>query len=192
MSKDIPSDQPRAGLTLLSGEQFTDWVSLNDSIMGGSSQADCTVNSDGLTLRGNLVEEGGGFVSCRSPLLSPPLNLSSYKAFQIDVEGEGRTLKFAVACRDRFFGLTEIMSGGLRWVSSVTTQVNGITKIEIPFTSLESTVRAKPVNLPFNFNSSSITQLQLLHSKFGDKGGPNPGFRPGPIRILLRSIRAIY
>ena len=72
MSKDFPSNQPRSGLTLLTGEQLTDWAPLNDSIMGGASQAYCTVNSDGLVLRGNLVEEGGGFVSCRSPLFTPP------------------------------------------------------------------------------------------------------------------------
>jgi hypothetical protein len=33
--------------------------------------------------------------------------------------------------------------------------------------------------------------LQVLHSKFGDAGGLNPGFRPGPLRLAIRAIRAL-
>ncbi len=49
---------------------FSGWKSLNDSIMGGSSQAGCRVSPEGMILEGELVEQGGGFVSCRSPM--PP------------------------------------------------------------------------------------------------------------------------
>jgi hypothetical protein len=31
----------------------------------------------------------------------------------------------------------------------------------------------------------------VLHSKFGDAGELNPGFRAGMIRLLIRSIRAL-
>ena len=41
------------------------------------------------------------------------------------------------------------------------------------------------------YNPAGITRLQILHSKFGDIGGRNPGFRPGPLRLLIRSIRAV-
>ena len=87
--------------------------------MGGRSRAGCRVTPDGLVLEGELVETGGGFVSCRSPRLQPPLDLSPYSALQLDVEGEGRTLKIALGCRDGAMGLTELIPGGLRWVVDV-------------------------------------------------------------------------
>ena len=178
-------------VTLFQATDFAEWSSLNDTIMGGSSRAGCHVSAEGLLLEGELVEAGGGFVSCRSPRLQPPLDLSPYSALQLDVEGEGRTLKLALGCRDGALGLTDLIPGGLRWVVDVATAKEGVTRITVPFADLRPTVRAKPVGLPLRFDASGITRIQLLHSKFGDAGDLNPGFRPGPIRLLIRSIRAL-
>ena len=178
-------------VTLFQATDFAEWSSLNDTIMGGSSRAGCHVSAEGLLLEGELVEAGGGFVSCRSPRLQPPLDLSPYSSLQLDVEGEGRTLKLALGCRDGALGLTELIPGGLRWVVDVATAKEGVTRITVPFAELRPTVRAKPVGLPLRFDASGITRIQLLHSKFGDAGDLNPGFRPGPIRLLIRSIRAL-
>jgi hypothetical protein len=73
----------------------------------------------------------------------------------------------------------------------VPTEPEGTTRLTIPFTDLHPTIRAKPVGLPLKFDASGITRLQVLHSKFGDAGALNPGFRPGDIRLLIRSIRAL-
>ena len=192
MSIDIPPPEASVQSRL---RDFSGWRSLNDSIMGGSSQAGCRVGPEGLFLEGELVEEGGGFVSCRSPKLMPALDLSAYQGLQLEVDGEGRTLKLAIASRDGVFGLTERIPGGLRWVAPIPTNASGTTIIEIPFASLQATVRAKPAPLPFRslrFDPSGISQLQLLHSKFNESGELNPGFRPGQIRILLRCIRAVH
>ena len=64
------SDLP-AGQVLFEGAAFAEWSSLNDTIMGGRSRAGCRVDADGLVLEGELIEQGGGFVSCRSPRLQP-------------------------------------------------------------------------------------------------------------------------
>ena len=87
-------------VTLFQATDFAEWSSLNDTIMGGRSTAGCRVDADGLVLEGELIEQGGGFVSCRSPRLQPPLDLSPYSALQLDVQAEGRTLKIALGCRD--------------------------------------------------------------------------------------------
>ena len=81
---------------VVSSSDFDDWFSLNDTIMGGSSKAICRASSKGLSLEGVVVEEKGGFVSCKSPIFSPLLNLSSYQGFELKIEGKGRTLKFGV------------------------------------------------------------------------------------------------
>ena len=178
-------------LTLFQGQNFVEWSCLNDTIMGGRSRAGCHVRADGLLLEGELIEQGGGFVSCRSPRLQPPLDLSAYSALQLVLDGQGRTMKLALACRDGAMGLTELIPGGLRWVTDFETKSEGLTRITIPFDALRATVRAKPLALPLRFDAAGVTRIQLLHSKFGDDGSLNPGFRAGPIVLTLQSIHAV-
>ena len=72
----------------------------------------------------------------------------------------------------------------------------GPCQVEIPFASLRASVRAKPVQglplgLPLRFDAARLTRLQILHSKFGDDGGLNPGFRAGPLHLELHAIHAV-
>ena len=173
---------------LIQGSEFSDWKSLNDTIMGGSSLAKCRSSEKGLFLEGNLVEEGGGFVSCRSPIFDKPFNLSKYSGLILDVEGEGRTLKFAIACEKKPLSLSNLLKGDIRWVASIPTKKDGVSKVKIPFKSLEPARRAKSVRLPLRFDPTCINRFQLLHSKFGQPGKMNSGFIAGPIKVLLKSI----
>ena len=175
---------------LIQGSEFSDWKSLNDTIMGGSSLAKCRSSEKGLFLEGNLVEEGGGFVSCRSPIFDKPFNLSKYSGLILDVEGEGRTLKFAIACEKKPLSLSNLLKGDVRWVASIPTKKNGVSRIKIPFKDLEPARRAKPVRLPIRFDPTCINRFQVLHSKFGQPGKMNLGFFAGPIKVLIKSISA--
>ena len=173
-----------------SPETFPDWTSLNDTIMGGRSRAGCHPTAAGLVFEGEVVAEGGGFVSCRSPNFRPPLNLSGYQGLRLRVDGDSRTLKLAVACSDGVLGLTELIPGGLRWVAPIHTQAEGTTVVDVSFADLRPVVRANPVTLPVRFNPAAVTRLQLLHSRFDEGGQANAGFKPGSIRLVLRSIEA--
>ena len=172
--------------------QFSQWLPLNDTIMGGSSESFCIVNKQGLIFKGDLIEEGGGFISCRSPLLNPPLELSSFKGIQIDLDGGGRTLKLALSCNLKRNIFSNLFIGNIRWVASLPTNISGTTQIRIPFKSFKPTIRAKKVFLPVNLDCSSITRFQLLYSKFGLPGEMNNEFKSGPIKILIRKIYAFY
>lgn len=188
-----PASSP---LPVVADGGFSGWQALNDTVMGGRSSGSCRATNSGLILEADVVEAGGGFVSCRSPLYAPPLNLSGYSALQLDLVGDGRRFKLAVACADGLAGLTELMPGGLRWVAGFDTAADGATQVVVPFDQLTPTVRARPISalplgLPLRFDAGRITRLQLLHSRFGDDGGPNPGFRAGPLRLELRSIQAL-
>jgi hypothetical protein len=89
-------------------------------------------------------------------------------------------------------GLTELIPGGLRWVAEFSTQATGPSVVTIPFNRLTPSVRATPVGLPLlRFDPQQITRIQILHSKFGDAGAPNPWFRPGKLRLVIRSIQAV-
>lgn len=184
------SPQASAPRVLVHGGGFHDWTSLNDTIMGGSSRAGIRLSADGLRLQGEVVEQGGGFVSCRSPVYRPPLDLSSFRGLRLRLDGEGRTLKLAVACSDGVLGLTELIPGGLRWVAPMVTHQNGTTTVDVLFADLQPVIRAKPVSLPVRFDGSAITRLQVLHSRFDEEGNANPGFCAGAISLLLRSIEA--
>ena len=91
---------------LFQKKEFDGWKTLNDTVMGGSSSAFCEISNSGLFLKGNIVEKAGGFVSCRSPIYKPSLNLSEYSSFELNIDGQGRTFKFAIACEDDLLGLT--------------------------------------------------------------------------------------
>ncbi len=188
----IPDSPPTeiAITPLIQGSEFSDWKSLNDTIMGGSSRASCRSSDKGLFLEGNLVEEGGGFVSCRSPIFDKPFNLSKYSGLIIDVEGEGRTLKFAIACEKKPLSLSNLLKGDIRWVASMPTNKKGVSRIRVPFKILEPARRAKPVRLPLRFDPTYVNRFQLLYSKFGQPGKINSGFAPGPIKVLIKSISA--
>ncbi len=170
---------------------FTGWKCLNDTVMGGSSNAICDNSNSGLVLKGNIVEKDGGFVSCRSSVFKPLLDLSTFKSFELKIDGQGRTFKFAVACQDKIFGLTEFIPGGLRWIKSFPTKNFGTTTVLIPFSDLKPSIRANKVRFPFEFESSKVKRLQLLHSKFGDGGLLNENFKPGTIKVLIKSISVL-
>jgi hypothetical protein len=183
-------------LPIVSGSGFSGWHALNDTIMGGRSSAACSVSAKGLVLAGEVVEAGGGFVSCRSPLFSPPLDLSAHRGLKLLLRGGGRRFKLAIASADGLAGLTELIPGGLRWVHEFATAEEGLSDVDIPFSDLKPSLRAQPMrNLPFarplQFDPARISRLQLLHSRFGDDGGANPGFRPGPFRLELLAIHAL-
>ena len=99
-------------IPIASGDGFSGWHALNDTVMGGRSQGNCRIASTGLEFDGTLIEEGGGFISCRSPLFSPPLDLSSCEGLEIELLGDGRRFKLAVACADGLAGLTNLIPGG--------------------------------------------------------------------------------
>ena len=177
---------------VVSSKDFKDWFSLNDTVMGGSSEAICKASSKGLSLQGILEEEKGGFVSCKSPKYSPVLNFSTYQGFELKIEGRGRTLKLGVSCEYGILAIKEFLldrsPGGLRWVAEIETKRFGTTVAKVPFDCLKPTVLAKKISLPIKFKSDAISQFQVLHSKFGKPGELNPGFKPGKIDFLLESI----
>jgi hypothetical protein len=191
-----PASGPSPSRSLVAGSGFSGWHALNDTVMGGRSSGSTAVGPEGLRFAGEVVEEGGGFVSVRSPLFSPPLDLSDARGLVLTLKGEGRRFKLAVACADGMAGLTELIPGGLRWVHEFGTASDGLSRVEIPFAALTPSVRARPVaglplGLPLAFDPSRITRLQLLHSRFSDDGGSNQGFRRGPIQLEIQAIDAL-
>lgn len=183
------------GAVIEAGQSFRSWQPLNDTVMGGRSTGSCTASADGLLFVADVVAEGGGFVSCRSPSYVPPLDLSEVQGLLLDFSGDGRTYKLAVACADRVAGLTELIPGGLRWVIGFETEPGNRQRLPVRFDQLRASIRAQPLDrlplgLRLSFDPARIQRFQVLHSRFGDDGERNAGFRPGPLRFTLHAIES--
>ena len=179
-------------MIIFQSSQFSSWSCLNDTIMGGSSISSCKATVDGLLFEGNVIEENGGFISCRSQLFDPALNLNKFSGLELHLDGKGKTFKLALSSQDKFFGIKEIVPRGLRWVKTFSTNINGTTILKFPFDLLKPNIRARRINLPIKFNSNHVLRIQLLYSRFGDSGELNYEFCPGPFSTLIRSINAYY
>ena len=84
-----------APLLIAAADGFAGWQPLNDTIMGGRSRGTVQATSEGLVMEAFVEPEGGGFVSCRSPVFDPPLDLSSYGALELQLDGDGRSRQLA-------------------------------------------------------------------------------------------------
>ena len=177
---------------IISNNNFNNWTCLNDTIMGGLSHANCKANESGLILEGNVVENQGGFVSCRSELLEPPMNLSDFSGLEINIEGQGKALKLAISTNFIFPGIKQFIPRSLKWVSTFQTESMGATIARIPFNELQPNIRARKIPYPLGFDKSAVIRFQLLYSKFGVSGELNKSFLEGDIHILIRSIGAYY
>ena len=177
--------------TLFKGDGFVGWQALNDTVMGGCSRGNCHCGTWGLEFTASVVAQGGGFVSCRSPAFSPPLNLGDYGALRLHMNADGRRFKLAVAC-DTWAGRAgDLIPGGLRWVTEFPTNATGPSVVVLPFAALRPVVRAKPLAVPLRFDAERISRLQILHSRFDDSGGENRGFKAGSLRFTVTAIEAI-
>ena len=176
---------------LIAGEDFAGWDTLNDTIMGGRSQSSCSVSAAGLHWRGRLVSDGGGFISCRSPQWRPPLDLRGATALQLQLIGDGRRYKIAIACADLITGLSAALPGGLRWVHGFDTVAASLQTITIPFASLRPSVQARLLDVPLKFQPRRVERIQCLHSRFDDDGSPNPGYQDGDLDLLIQSIAVV-
>tara|TARA_B100000700_G_C15011633_1_gene841257 strand:+ start:940 stop:1488 length:549 start_codon:yes stop_codon:yes gene_type:complete len=178
---------------IVASDHFSDWITLNDTIMGGSSTASCIASEEGLILKGNVVEEDGGFISCLSPIYLPSLDLSSYTGITIFLDGGGRTFKLALRTElIKLFSFSPSFLQSVRWVAEVPTNESGSTRINIPFDNFQATIRARKIFMPINLQTKCINQFQLLHSKFGKPGRLNDKFKAGSVKILLRSISGFH
>mgnify|MGYP000205127173 CR=1 FL=1 len=107
----------------------------------------------------NVIEENGGFISCRSPIINPPIDLSGFVGIQIDVEGNGHKLKFAISCRDKITSISDFISGGIRWVAEFETGAIGNTVIK---SSAKKVRKIEKRNVIAGFAGSTADALTLF------------------------------
>ncbi|MDJ0796979.1 MAG: CIA30 family protein [Calothrix sp. MO_167.B12] len=159
------------------------WGALDDVVMGGVSESNIRLISDGALFAGNVsTANSGGFASIRTKNFSPNLDLSNYEGIDLRVKGDGKRYKFFVRAESKW--------DGIGYSYSFDTVPNIWITVRIPFADLIPVFRAKTVKDCPPVDTSNICSFQLMLSKFEYDGELNPRFSPGNFNLQIESIKA--
>ncbi|HIK31587.1 MAG TPA: CIA30 family protein [Oscillatoriales cyanobacterium M4454_W2019_049] len=158
------------------------WGVVDDVVMGGVSESSIRLMSDAALFSGNVsTANSGGFASVRTRNFEVPLDLSAYEGIELRVKGDGKRYKFIIRSEEKW--------DGVGYCYSFKTVYNTWTTVRIPFADLIPVFRAKTLKDYPPFDSSRVTSLQLMLSKFEYDGELNPDFSPGFFQLQIESIQ---
>lgn len=159
------------------------WGALDDVVMGGVSTSNFQLLENSAVFAGNVsTANSGGFASVRTKNFTPPINLSGYQGVELRLKGDGQ--------RYKIFLRTETTWDGVGYSYSFDTVANTWIDIRIPFSDLVPVFRAKVVKDCPPIDTSKISSLQLMLSKFEYDGALNPKFTPGGFALEVEAIKA--
>ncbi len=159
------------------------WGAVDDVVMGGVSESNLRLVEGTALFSGNVsTANSGGFASVRTKNLSPPFNLSGYTGIELRVKGDGK--------RYKFFLRTDEKWDGVGYGYSFDTVANTWIDVRIPFSNLIPVFRAKTIKDYPAIDTSKISSLQLMLSKFEYDNALNPKFSPGSFALQIQSIKA--
>jgi hypothetical protein len=147
----------------------TDWVVVNDGVMGGRSAGFVAVEEGTLRFTGTLVTQGGGFTSVRA---RRGINLSGQVGLELRVRGSGR--QFEVELDDGLRAYGRQVSRRAPFPSSAEW-----TTIRVPFSALRSTIFGRAVDAP-PADLASVRGVGIYMADGQD----------GPFRLEVDYIRA--
>lgn len=159
------------------------WGALDDVVMGGVSESGIQVIDGAARFAGEVsTANSGGFASVRTRNFEPPFNLSASQGLELRVKGDGKRYKF-------------ILRNSSGWDSpsycySFDTVPQAWTTVQVPFSELIPTFRAKTMEDAPAFNPSQIVSFQLMLSKFEYDRALNPKFEAGPFQLDIATIQA--
>jgi hypothetical protein len=148
------------------------WVIVNDGVMGGLSQSEITLSSQGTAIfQGTLsLENYGGFASIRT--VPYRLGLQSYDGISLRVRGDGRRYKLRLR--------TDQYMDGPAYEAEFDTVADTWVTVNIPFQDTVPTFRGRRLmDLP-QLDGNKIVQIGVM---LADKNS-------GPFRLEMSWIRA--
>lgn len=127
------------------------WSVVNDGVMGGLSQGEFSINSDGHGLFEGRVSLAnyGGFSSVRYRFET--VDTSKFSKVQIRLKGDSKAYQFRIKATalQRYSYITNITTTG-DWET-----------ITIPFSDMYPAYRGRLVNLP-NYSGKQMTEIAFL------------------------------
>lgn len=151
--------------------------------MGGVSESNLRLVEGTALFSGNVsTTNSGGFASVRTKNLSPPFNLSGYTGIELRVKGDGKRYKFFLRTDERW--------DGVGYSYSFDTVANTWIDVRVPFSDLIPVFRAKTIKDYPPIDTTKISSVQLMLSKFEYDNALNPKFSPGSFALQIQSIKA--
>ena len=148
------------------------WIIVNDSVMGGRSQSDLTIENDMLVFAGDLsLQNNGGFASIRR--IYSPLSWNSKETLEIKVVGDGRSYQFRLR--------TNRNADGVAYVANFTTKKDEVQVITFEIKDFSPQFRGRKVRGAPDLNFSDIAQIGFM---LADK-------HPGDFVLRISLIRQI-
>jgi len=148
------------------------WIIVNDTVMGGRSQADLAIENDMLVFTGDLsLENNGGFASTRR--IYSPLSWNSKETLEIKVLGDGRSYQFRLR--------TNRNADGIAYVANFTTTKGEVQLLTFNLNDFSPQFRGRLVNGAPSLNFSDIAQIGFM---LADKN-------PGDFVLRIAHIRQI-
>lgn len=134
-----------------SDSDISNWIILDDVVMGGRSDGDFKINTDGHgEYTGQVsIENNGGFSSLRYYFES--INTKKYSKFIIRIKGDGKSYQFRV--KDK-------RNNRYSYIFTFTTTEDWQT-IEIPFSNMQASFRGRLLDLP-NFEGHHMEEIAFL------------------------------
>jgi hypothetical protein len=134
-----------------SSQTISDWLIVNDGVMGGVSQSQIDLNSEGHAIfEGRIsLENNGGFASVRHRLEKE--NIQAFTYVNLRVKGKPSTYQFRIkkSNRDSYSYIQEF---------KVTSEWN---TLRLKLSDFFPRFRGRSLNLP-NFEANTIEEIALL------------------------------
>tara|TARA_B100000945_G_C20392359_1_gene602973 strand:+ start:972 stop:1574 length:603 start_codon:yes stop_codon:yes gene_type:complete len=133
-----------------------EWMVVNDSVMGGVSSSQVSINKEGYMLfKGNVsLDYGGGFASVRSSY--EDWGIGNFAGFVIKVWGDGKTYQFRCRMGNNFEGLS--------YRRYFETNNENWQEIHLPFSEFVPTYRGRIVSDAKPLEPQDIRNLGLMIS----------------------------
>ncbi len=137
-----------------SPETSGQWNVVNDGVMGGISQSNMTLNSDGTaTFKGEVsLENNGGFASVRAALKSIPPK--EFKGVMVRVKGDGNIYNIRFRTSQNF--------DGYAYQAKIKTEKNDWKEFKILFADFIPVYRGYTLQNKPPLVSSDIAQIGIL------------------------------
>lgn len=134
-------------------KEAQNWVIVNDTVMGGRSQATVEVQADMLIFSGELsLQNNGGFASTRRVFNN--VTWDSNKFFEIKLLGDGRNYQFRLR--------TNRNVDGVAYVANFKTEKNQIQTIRFKLSDFTPQFRGRLVQRAEKLDFTNIAQMGFM------------------------------
>ena len=130
---------------------ISNWNIVDDSVMGGISSSDFSVDANGHgVFKGSVsLENNGGFCSVR--YFFKPITLNNQKTFTIRLKGDGKKYQFRVKSNaSDYYSYVYEFQTTTEWQT-----------IEIPISEFYASFRGRTLNLP-NYDGNYLEEIAFL------------------------------